>query len=79
MRILVACLAAATVVGTGLVAGGPAGAATGGAVTTQAPTDYVVLHAVGSDSAATKAAIVAAGGTVVSATGRSTCSRRIST
>jgi subtilisin family serine protease len=66
MRILVACLTAAAVVGTGLVAGGPAGAASGGSATTQAPTDYIVLHSVGSSSAATEAAVKAAGGTVVS-------------
>jgi subtilisin family serine protease len=66
MRILVACLAAAAVVGTGLVAGGPAGAATGGAAVAQAPTDYIVLHAVGAGSAATETAVKAAGGTVVS-------------
>ena len=65
MRILVACLTAAAVVGTGLVAGG-AGAATSGTTAVQAPTDYIVLHAVGSGSAASKAAITAAGGTVVS-------------
>lgn len=66
MRILVACMAAAAVVGTGLVAGGPAGAVSAGTTVTQAPSDYIVLHAVGSGSAATKAAVTAAGGTVVS-------------
>ena len=66
MRILLACLTAVAVVGTGLVAGGPAGAATGSTAVAQAPTDYIVLHAVGSGSAATEAAVKAAGGTVVS-------------
>jgi subtilisin family serine protease len=66
MRILVTCLTAAAVVGTGLVAGGPAGAVTGGTSVTQAATDYIVLHDVGSDSAATEAAVKAAGGTVLS-------------
>jgi subtilisin family serine protease len=65
MRIFVACLTAAAVVGTGLVAGG-AGAATSGTTAVQAPTDYIVLHAVGSGSTASKAAVAAAGGTVVS-------------
>jgi subtilisin family serine protease len=66
MRIFVACLTAAAVVSTGLAASGPAGAATSDTAATQAATDYVVLHEVGSDAAATKAAVVAAGGTVVS-------------
>jgi len=66
MRILVACLTAAAVVGTGLVAGGSADAVTNGNTAVQAPTDYIVLHAVGSGSAATEAAVKAAGGTVVS-------------
>jgi lantibiotic leader peptide-processing serine protease len=64
MRIFVACLAtAATVAGTGLVAGGPAGAAADG---TQKAADYVVLQEAGASAAAAKAAITAAGGTVVS-------------
>jgi subtilisin family serine protease len=66
MRILLACLTAAAVVGTGLAAGGSADAVTSGSTAVQAPTDYIVLHAVGSGSAATEAAVKAAGGTVVS-------------
>jgi subtilisin family serine protease len=66
MRILVACLTAAAVVGTGLVSSGPAGAASGDSAVAQAPTDYIVLHAVGSGSEETKAAVKAAGGSVLS-------------
>ncbi len=66
MRILVACLTAAAVAGTGLVTGGSAVAVSGNSSAAQAPTDYIVLHAVDSGSAETKAAVVAAGGTVVS-------------
>ncbi|HST83347.1 MAG TPA: S8 family serine peptidase [Kineosporiaceae bacterium] len=69
MRIFLACMTAAAVVGTGLVAGGPAGAASGGSAVVQTPTDYIVLHAVDSGAEETKAAIKAAGGTVVSANG----------
>src|SRR5689334_20808082 len=66
MRILAACLTAAAVVSTGLVAGAPAGAASNDSAVTQATTDYIVLHAVGSGAEETEAAVKAAGGTVVS-------------
>jgi subtilisin family serine protease len=70
MRIFVACLAAAaTVVGTGFVADGPANAAGSAAASTAvsgASADYIVLQKTGADAGAAKTAITAAGGTVVS-------------
>jgi len=66
MRILAACLTAAAVVSTGLVAGAPAGAASNDSAVAQASTDYIVLHAVGSGAEETESAVKAAGGTVVS-------------
>jgi subtilisin family serine protease len=66
MRILVACLAAAaTVVGTGLVADGSASAA-GSKASSATATDYIVLQQAGADAGAAKAAVTSAGGTVIS-------------
>jgi subtilisin family serine protease len=68
MRNLVVCLAAAaTVAGTGLAVGGPANATTSNlsATGTTAATDYVVLQSAGTGSAQAKAAVLAAGGTLV--------------
>jgi lantibiotic leader peptide-processing serine protease len=72
MRVFVACLAAAaTVVGTGLVADGPANASSARtsaatAAASGAAADYIVLQSAGAGAGAAKAAIIAAGGTVVS-------------
>ncbi len=71
MRNIVVCLAAATLASTGLAIGGAAGATAStsgatGSTGSSTATNYVVLQSAGSGTAQAKAAVLAAGGTVVS-------------